>query len=55
MQIARLAALSRGKQRGWRCCWARTAGSRLLNGPIDEVLGTSAADALSVPFDYLVD
>jgi diguanylate cyclase (GGDEF)-like protein/PAS domain S-box-containing protein len=27
----------------------------VLNGAIDEVLGTSGSDALSVPFDYLID
>ena len=27
----------------------------VLNGAIDEVLGTSASDALSVPFEYLID
>ena len=27
----------------------------VLNGAVDEVLGTSGSDALSVPFDYLID
>jgi diguanylate cyclase (GGDEF)-like protein/PAS domain S-box-containing protein len=52
--IARLAALSRGSGEV-ALLLGQNRRILLLNGPIDEVLGSSASDALSVPFDYLVD
>jgi len=52
--IARLAALAGG---GGDVSLLLGQNRRILvlNGAIDEVLGTSAANALSVPFDYLID
>jgi diguanylate cyclase (GGDEF)-like protein/PAS domain S-box-containing protein len=52
--IARLAALSGG---GGDVALLLGQNRRILvlNGAIDDVLGTSASDALSVPFDYLID
>ncbi len=52
--IARLAALSGG---GSDVALLLGQNRRILalNGAVDEVLGTSASNALSVPFDYLID
>ncbi|HEX4586337.1 MAG TPA: EAL domain-containing protein [Burkholderiaceae bacterium] len=52
--IARLAALSGGSGEV-ALLLGQNRRILVLNGPIDAVLGTSASDALSVPFDYLID
>jgi diguanylate cyclase (GGDEF)-like protein/PAS domain S-box-containing protein len=52
--IARLAALSGGSGEV-ALLLGQNRRILVLNGAIDEVLGTSASDALSVPFDYLID
>jgi diguanylate cyclase (GGDEF)-like protein/PAS domain S-box-containing protein len=52
--IARLAALS-GDGGEVSLLLGQNRRILVLNGPIGEVLGTSASDALSVPFDYLID
>ena len=52
--IARLVALSGGSG-DVALLLGQNRRILVLNGAIDEVLGTSAADALSVPFDYLID
>ncbi|HWY72085.1 MAG TPA: EAL domain-containing protein [Burkholderiaceae bacterium] len=52
--IARLAALSGGSGEV-ALLLGQNRRILVLNGAIDEVLGTSPSDALSVPFDYLID
>jgi len=52
--IARLAALSGGSG-DVALLLGQNRRILVLNGAIDEVLGTSAPNALSVPFDYLID
>jgi diguanylate cyclase (GGDEF)-like protein/PAS domain S-box-containing protein len=52
--IARLAALSGGSGEV-ALLLGQNRRILVLNGAIEQVLGTSAADALSVPFDYLID
>jgi diguanylate cyclase (GGDEF)-like protein/PAS domain S-box-containing protein len=52
--IARLAALSGGSGEV-ALLLGQNRRILVLNGAIEEVLGTSASDALSVPFDYLID
>jgi diguanylate cyclase (GGDEF)-like protein/PAS domain S-box-containing protein len=52
--IARLAALTGGSGEV-ALLLGQNRRILVLNGAIDEVLGTSSADALSVPFDYLID
>jgi len=52
--IARLVALSTGSG-DVALLLGQNRRILVLNGAIDDVLGTSASDALSVPFDYLLD